>query len=137
MNVSDFLDAERFKPFVWGETDCGTTADRWFMIERGFSAFERHGRRVTNEAVGRAWIDEPGGLVRAARHVFTSAGVSLLRGKPCAGDVGLIAVDSRVCVAIFDGVTWHSRDCDGLIVTDDSHRFIAWEVATCRKHLVR
>lgn len=133
MNVTDFIESERARPFLWGETDCASTADRWFKIARGYSAMARYGRLVMNEELGRAWLADFGGLVRGIRNVMKCTDVRTLRGWPVAGDVGVVVVDNKACIAVYDGNLWCSRDEDGLIVADDTHRYVAWEVATCRK----
>lgn len=133
MDIGTFIESERQRPFTWGETDCATTADRWFKIVRGFSPMARYGRLVMNEVLGRAWLSQPGGILRAVRDVARCAEVTRIHGNPFAGDIGVIIVDNRACVAIYDGTLWCSRDEDGFIVADDMHRYVAWEVALCRK----
>lgn len=134
MDVRDFLYNETCNPFVWGETDCASTADRWFEIVHGYSPMRMFGRSVMNEETGREWLTQPGGLLRAVKDVARYVRAALLHGSPASGDIGVIVVDGRACIAIFDGDLWQSRDEDGLIFADDTHRFIAWEVATCHRH---
>jgi len=134
MNVRGFLYAETCNPFEWGDTDCASTADRWFKIVHGYSPMQQFGRLVTNEELGRAWLAQPGGLLRGIKEVMRYARIPSLRDAPHAGDIGVITVDGRACIAIFDGELWQSRDEDGLIFADDTHRFIGWEVSICHKH---
>jgi hypothetical protein len=134
MEVRDFLYGETLSPFAWGNTDCASTADRWFKIIHGYSPLQLFGRTVMNEELGRAWLAQPGGLVRGIKDVMRYARIVSLHGTPVAGDIGVIVVDGRACIAIFDGDLWQSRDEDGLIFANDTHRFVAWEVAICHRH---
>jgi hypothetical protein len=131
VNVVEFLEQEWSKPFKWGETDCGTTADRWCAVVLGFSPMQRYGRAVADEKSGRDWIAEPGGLLRGSRDVLARAGAKRVKGGPRAGNIGIVIVDNRACIAIYNGELWCSRDDDGFIVANDTYRFIAWEIATC------
>lgn len=128
IGVSAFLETEIQRPFDWGQTDCASTADRWFKIVHGYSPMLQFGRLVMNEELGRAWLAQPGGLLRGIRDVMRYARIPNLHGAPIGGDIGVIIVDNKACIAIYNGDTWQSRDEDGLIFADDSHRFIAWEV---------
>lgn len=132
IDVRSFLNVEMLRPFEWGQTDCASTADRWFKIVHGYSPMLHFGRSVMNEELGRAWLAQSGGLVRGIRDVMRYARVPSLCAAPNGGDIGVIIVDNRACIAIYNGDTWQSRDEDGLIFADDSHRFIAWEV--CHRH---
>lgn len=134
ISARSFLDSEALRPFIWGDTDCATTADRWFKIVHGYSPMQLFGRSVMNEELGRAWLAQPGGLLRAIKDVARYARVPMLHSSPSSGDIGVIVVDARACIAIYDGELWRSRDMDGLICADDTHRFIAWEIMTCHRH---
>lgn len=134
MDVSTFLEVESRRPFEWGQTDCATTADRWFRSVHGFSPMFRYGRMVMNEQLGRAWLEQPGGLYRGIHNVMRCAEAVSLEGEPVAGDIGVVVVGDRACIAIFDAKQWRSRDEDGFIFADDCHRVAAWEVTPCRRH---
>lgn len=125
MDVSEFLETERKRPFEWGTTDCATTADRWVKTRRGFSPLERYGRTITDEETGRAWLSE-GGLADMPKIMRRSR--IRMTFFPLPGDIGLIAVNNVACVAIFDGALWHSRDADGFIAADPSHCARAWRI---------
>lgn len=132
MDVRTFLDSETPRPFDWGQTDCASTADRWFKIVHGYSPLLLFGRLVMNEELGRAWLAQPGGLLRGIKDVMRYSRVPSLHGGPTGGDIGVIVVDNKACIAIYSGDIWQSRDEDGLIFAEDSHRFIAWEI--CHRH---
>ena len=133
MNVCAFLESEALRPFEWGVTDCATTADRWFASVHGFSPMGRFGRRIIDEETGHAWLGQPGGLLRGVCTVMRRSGIKTCNARVVAGDIGVITVDNRVCIGIYDGALWRSRDVDGLIATDDTHRYKAWEVLSCRR----
>lgn len=126
MNVTEFIGLEMQKPFEWGVTDCANTANRWFEHRHGYSAMHAYGRVVVDEESGLKWMAEPNGIVRGMREVMTHAGFARLWGSPMAGDVGLIIVDQRACIAIYDVSYWWSRDADGFITADDTFRYIGW-----------
>ncbi|WP_409999640.1 DUF6950 family protein [Rhizobium leguminosarum] len=133
MHVSRYIETENSRPFVWGETDCATRADRWFKLMCGYSPMQRFGRLVMNEGLGRAWLAQHGGVVRAMRDVMKCTESAVLNGTPSAGDIGIVVVNDRAAISIFDGNLWSSRDVDGPIFANDEHRYIAWEVA-CHRH---
>lgn len=127
MNVSEYITLEMVKPFQPGETDCANTADRWFQARRGFSAMERFGRQVRNADDMNEWLSEPRGIIKGIKAVMATNGVPVTT-EPRPGDIGIVIVDDRACIALYNDDTWWSRDADGFIVTDDSYRFIAWSV---------
>lgn len=123
--VRAFVAAESVKPFVWSETDCASTADRWVQNVCGFSPMERYGRRHGDEDQGRAWLAERGGLVRAMFHVMRAADLPLTN-TPEPGDVGLIIDGPNLCVGIHAGPIWFSRSERGLIGASSFIR--AWSI---------
>lgn len=127
MDIREYIAAEMLKPFLAGQTDCANTADRWFAIRRGFSPLERFGRQVRDAADMSKWLAESGGLLRGLARVARANGVAETT-KPEAGDIGIVMVGRRACVALYNGETWWSRDEDGYIVTDDTYRYKAWSV---------
>lgn len=127
MNIDQYIAQEMLKPFEPGQTDCANTADRWFAIRRGFSAMARFGRHVRNADDMTGWLSEPRGLLRGIKDVMAANNVAETR-DPQPGDVGIVVVGIRVCIALYNGETWWSRDHDGFVAADDSHRYIAWSV---------
>lgn len=126
MDILAYVEAEALKPFVWGETDCATTADRRFEMLHGFSLMQRFGRQVTDEHQAQAWLAEPGGIVTGIRQIMANSRVKRTM-TPKADDIGIIIVGRRACVALFTGTQWWSRDADGIIVADDTYRYAAWK----------
>jgi len=114
MTVEEFIAAEAAKPFTWGETDCASTASRWVEAVTGVNPVRQFRRVYTNEAEARAWLAEPGGIAVAMNRVMRAAGFAKTRTAQC-GDVGLVMRDHRLCVSIFTGSLWFSRDASGLI----------------------
>lgn len=127
MNVTEYIAAEMRKPFEPGQTDCANTADRWFMMQRGFSAMEHFGRQVHNADDMEQWLSEPRAIIKGMKDVAAANGVHVTN-EPKSGDIGIVIVGNRACIALYNGNGWWSRDADGYIVTDDSYRYIAWSV---------
>lgn len=126
--VGDFIAAEMSKPFEPGLTDCGSTVDRWVTERLGWSPFERFGRQVGDERGMDSWLSQKGGLLSAAFDVTRGIASVEREGVPQPGDVGLIIVEKKVCLAIRGDELWWSRDHDGFITCDDSHAYRTWVV---------
>ncbi|WP_085044336.1 DUF6950 family protein [Ensifer aridi] len=127
MNIAEYISDEMKKPFEPGKTDCANTADRWFMMRRGISAMEHFGRQVHNADDMEQWLSEPRAIIKGVKAVAVANNVPVTR-DPKPGDIGIVIVDNRACIALYNGDAWWSRDEDGFIVTDDTYRFIAWSV---------
>lgn len=130
MNVTEYIALEMQKPFRPGQTDCANTADRWFTLRRGFSAMARFGRQVSSADDMREWATDADALVRGIKDVMSFNDVSET-SEPKPGDIGIVVVADRACIALYNGDTWWSRDMDGFIVCDDSYRYVSWSVAEC------
>jgi len=127
VDLTEFIDREMTKPFVPGQTDCANTADRWFTECRGFSAMAAYGRTVRDADDMSEWLNEPGSIVRGMRQVMEMNGC-VRTTTPVVGDVGIIIIGMRACIAIMTLNGWWSRDETGFIAADDSYRNIAWSV---------
>lgn len=125
--VSAFIASESEKPFVWGLTDCASTADRWMAGVRGASPLRIFGRVHRDEAEAREWLSQPGGIAVAVNRVMRNAGMSKT-AEPVIGDIGLIIHREKLCVAINAGGFWFSRDADGLIGAPLASVWKAWKV---------
>ncbi len=102
------------KPFIWGETDCCATADRWVQQRLGFSPLDHFGRRHASEAEARAWMAERGDMAGAVLRVLRKSGLPHTQNaRP--GAIGLVVSNKRFCMAIFTGSLWFSRNENGLI----------------------
>lgn len=93
---------------------CCRMADRWFTICMGFSALDRYGRDFASDAEVEAWLSEPGGIAVAVNRVMRAAGTPRTP-TPRLGDVRLALHAGRLCMSIFDGRRWYSRDERGMI----------------------
>lgn len=129
--VSAFIASESAKPFAWGKTDCGATADRWMRGVIGASPLMTYGRVHGDEAEARAWLEQPGGIAVAVNRVMRCCGLPKTN-DPQPGDVGLIVHRQKLCIAIHAGSFWFSRDADGLIGAPLSAVWKAWKVVECR-----
>jgi hypothetical protein len=127
MNISEYIAAEMEKPFEPGQTDCANTADRWFVMRRGFSAMGHFGRQVHSAADMDEWLTEPLAIIKGVKAVAAANNVPVTT-VPKPGDIGIVIVDKRACIALYNGDAWWSRDADGFILADDSYRYIAWSV---------
>ena len=127
MDPADFIRAEAGRPFRWGETDCAATVDRWIAMVTGRSPLAAFGRRHADAGEAAAWLAEPGGLPKAVKHVLSAAGLEET-AEPRPGDVGLVVQAGKVCVAIFSGHLWFTRDESGLMAAPPEACLKAWRV---------
>lgn len=127
MTVTEFIATVAAEPFVWGKTDCASIADRWVQHRRGFSPMERYGRRHADEAEARAWLAEPGGIAVAFNRVMRATGFKRT-AAPVEGDLALVILDKRMCIAIHAGRLWFSRHEDGLIGAPLDTFWKAWSI---------
>lgn len=125
--LARFLLQETAKPFRWGETDCAATADRWVLTARGVSPLRLYGRVHLDAGDAHAWLSERGGLAAAVPRVMRAAGLQRT-AKLQAGDVGLVRLADRLCVAIWTGAVWFSRDESGLLGIPEACTRKAWSV---------
>lgn len=123
-----FIAAERERPFVWGETDCASTFDRWLKNVRGYSPVERFigGYRTQQEAQEIIRRDQ-NFLFAMLRVAELDGGVETDDPQP--GDVGIIVYGKmRACAAIRTATGWFSREEDGIIEAPADVRVIkAWK----------
>ena len=122
-----FLASEMAKPFAWGETDCACTTDRWVRSVAGFSPMLIAGRVHGSQQAARDWLAEPGGIAVAVNRVMRAAGLSKT-SAPATGDVGLAVHAGRLCMSIFDGRLWLSRDETGFLAAPAEACWKAWKV---------
>lgn len=127
MTVEEFIAVEAAKPFAWGDTDCAMTVCRWIEGRTGMHPLVAYGRRYTDEAGARAWLAERGSIAVGMNRVMRHGGFAKT-SSPCAGDVGLIVHDGRICAAIDAGRFWFSRDESGLIGAPPEACWKAWSI---------
>lgn len=115
MTLDEFIAAERAKPFVWGQTDCAMTFDRWLENVRGYSPLARFLGRYRNEAEAQALIAKHQNFLFALLHV-ADLDQAVETDDPQPGDVGIIVAGRmRAAAAIKTETGWFSRDEDGII----------------------
>lgn len=119
-----FIEEEKEKPFIWGKTDCASTANRWVILKTGIDPMLD--RKHTTEQEAKEWLMERGNLFKAVSEVIDNAGF-LRTTEPSIGDVGLIACNKKLHVAIFTGNFWFSRDETGCLGVQNVP-FRAWEI---------
>ncbi len=116
---------EAGKRFVFGDTDCASTVDRWVRARLGFSPFDRYGRRHHDEAEARAWLAEPGSIAVATNRIMRASGIRKT-ADPKPGDIGLILHEKRLCMAIFTGDLWIARAETGFVAVRSAWK--AWAI---------
>ncbi len=129
MSVDDFIREEAAQPFVWGRTDCASTADRWVRLATGRSPMAVYGRKHGNEEEARSWLLQPGGIAVAMNRVMRSAGFRRTV-EPVPGDVGLVLLDPQtIAVAIRGGAMWFAHSEAGAHGLPVAHFWKAWKIA--------
>lgn len=127
MDIREFVAAVSAEPFAWGKTDCASIADRWVVSRRGFSPMARFGRKHESEADALEWLSEPGSIAVAFNRVMRASGFKRI-GCPIRGDLGLVILDDRMCIALHTGDCWFSRHEDGLVGAPLKNFWKAWAV---------
>jgi hypothetical protein len=128
--LESFIAAEARKPFRFGETDCGSTADRWVRLALGFSPMAAYGMAYSGPQEAQEWLSAPGGLAVAFNRVMRASGLRRTK-EPQPGDIGLVfAGKGRLAVAIHAGRCWFSHDERGVIAAPLDAVWKAWRV--CR-----
>lgn len=125
IEVRAFIRAELARGFVWGETDCVSTCDRWLRQACGRSPVAREVAVFPDEPAVRALLERPGGLLRLAARAMRKAGFERT-DSPRAGDAGLVLHRGLVCAAIHAGLYWFSRDEGGAILAPPRAFAMAW-----------
>jgi hypothetical protein len=130
--LADFIKGECARPFAYGFSDCGSTADRWVRRALGFSPMAVYGMAYSGPTEAEAWLRQPGGLAVAFNRVMRASGLRRTK-EPRPGDIGLVfAGQGRLAVAIHAGRCWFSHDEHGLIAAPLDAVWKAWSVE-CRK----
>lgn len=126
-DIQEFIELEMAKPFKWADTCCCMTADRWIKARSGLSPIQNYGRKYDCESDAKRWMSERGGLLYAILTVMRSSGLSSTE-SPLEGDVGIIELKDKLCMAIFTGERWFSRDESGFIFAKRDRFVRAWSV---------
>ena len=127
MQIGDFIKSEIRRPYQDGKTDCTNTADRWIQHARGFSPLARYGRPIRTREDVESWLSERFGLIGGILKVMRQSGFARTE-KPKPGDVGLIEIPGFLCVGIFTGQHWFSRNVNGIIFARRDSFLRAWAV---------
>lgn len=125
--MADFIEREMQIPFSWENASCAAMADRRVQEVIGRSPLAEFGRGYNSVDLAEQWMAQPGGLIRAVKEVMRSCGFKRT-SEPEENDVGLIYTHGKVCVAVFDGLQWFSRDADGFIGADVGATIVAWQI---------
>jgi hypothetical protein len=125
--IRDYIQSEISKPYRDGETDCCNTADRWVTLRKGFSPLLRFGRPVKCSEDVQEWLSERWGLVGGVLRVMRSSGFPCTK-DPAPGDVGLVITKKEVCMAVFTGKFWFTRNERGVMFIRREAFLRAWSV---------
>lgn len=127
MHIAEFVSAEAFKPFRWGETDCASTADRWISLKTGQSPLAQAGLVYRDEYDATALLIERGSFPVVVNRALKQVGFEKT-AAPRTGDVGLILHKRKLCLAIHAEAVWFSRDETGLIGAPLEAIWKAWRI---------
>ena len=123
--LAQTVEGARGKAFVWGSHDCCT-----FALECVNSQLDEPVALPvgawTNERTALRAIAEAGGLESGLDGLFTRRESPLLAQR---GDVVLVDVHGRLCVAVCTGVSLVAPNADGLESMTVTDGLTAWKVA--------
>jgi hypothetical protein len=125
--VCDFIAAESAKPFVWGETDCCSTADRWIQIIRGISPITLFDEWDRGQSEADNCLSHPYALPVRVNRALRLAGI-WRTSTPQAGDIALAIFGDSIGVAIHAGTCWLSRGRGGIVGAPVANFWKAWAV---------
>lgn len=109
MLIEDFIKLEIKKPFIWGETDCCSTTDRWVKNLIGFSHLEKLNRKSSIE-----WLNEKG-MIKPALKAINKFKKLKITEKPEKGDVALLILGNFCAFSIKTENFWFTRNESGII----------------------
>ncbi len=115
-------------PFAYGKSDCCTTANNWIAREAGVSPLAIAGYDFQNKSQAECAMSANGGIAKATIRAMRRAGLRRTK-SPRAGDIGVVEMLGRVCVAIFDGKVWFARDECGAIADARARVVAAWRIS--------
>jgi hypothetical protein len=73
------------------------------------------------------WLQERFGIVGGVLRVMRVSKIPLAK-EPLAGDVGLIRIEDQICMAIFTGRVWFTRNERGCVLSKTAIVLRAWSV---------
>lgn len=126
--LAEYMRRALAAPFAYGKTDCCTTANRWIESECGVSPLLASGYDFENKPQAETAMAANGGLAKATVSAMRKAGLKRTK-SPQAGDVGVVEMLGRVCVAISDGNVWFARDECGVIADARARVIAAWRIS--------
>lgn len=118
-------------PFVWGKSDCGTSALRYAEAATGRSVMVQPTHKGPKTA--RVLLALNGGFARYAGSLFSELGMTET-DSPARGDVGLIELPGQgltMCLCLGSG--WIAKGDHEVLFVKDLKPAIAWKVPSCPK----
>ncbi len=116
-------------PFVWGTSDCGTSALRYAEAATGRTVRVRPTHKGLKTA--RMLLKLNGGFARYAAALFGELGL-IETASPGRGDVGLIDIPGQgetMCLCLGGG--WIAKGDREVLFVKDLKPAIAWKVPSC------
>lgn len=89
MTIDEFIQSELGKPFIWGETDCCSTANRWFLEHTGVDYLKTSGYDFKTKDEAKQILTQS--LVKLFDDLCKSNGFKSTF-HPQDGDLGLVKI---------------------------------------------
>lgn len=123
--LDEFIRKESKRPFIYGETDCCSTVDRWVTLLTGQSAIKTYGKIPSKK-----WLESEG-LIKASLKVIKRFPLVKKVKNPKKGDFAIILLPSGLCgFAIKSETFWFLRHETGIIGAPTNTKILrAW---TCQ-----
>ena len=127
MHVDDYIQNEIQKPFVWGETDCCWTANRWIEIQTGKAPLNNLNRLFYSTKEEADFLLKKMTLIDLVSEILNK---HTKTKTPEIGDIGIILVSAcKIAVALKIKEGWFTRDEGGLIIAPNhTHLIKAWKL---------
>jgi len=119
MTLSEFIDAEAARDFVWGVSDCCLMGADWSVSQGYGDPATAWRRRYSTEEQAIAMLSDAGGIGKACRDGLESVGWQLSNEPPAEGDIGILRLPGVYdnwpgVVAIRATSGWYVRAISGV-----------------------
>lgn len=127
MNIDRFLQEQAALPFVWGETDCVSTVDRWIRLNKGFSPLVGLGLQYHSQEDAERMLSDHGGFALAINRTMRRTGF-VKTTTPQQGDIAIVIHNAMACLSIHAGSFYFSRHESGMIGASLHSVWKAWRL---------
>jgi len=108
--LDNYIAQEINKSFLWGDTDCCTTADKWVFLRTGKSPLSENKSLVIDEKNAKRMLRSKN-MLKIAADVLKDYQQTK---TPKTGDIGIIVLDKRtIAFAIKTKDGWFTRNEKG------------------------